>query len=106
MPYWCQQVHTNNPQVVIAIEEPWTPRLTARTLLYQTGFLLSAMNTQYKEVGLEGETLCASFLLSTLNTHKNNPKVAVEGTGGRGIQVDFKSGECQQQTPEIGRAHV
>ena len=29
-----------------------------------------------------------------------NPKVAVEETGGRGIQVDIKSGECQQQTPD------
>ena len=59
------------------------------------------------------ETLCAGFLLSASNTHrnkrsrsgdrvidKNNPKVAVEETGGRGIQVDFKSGECQQQTPD------
>ena len=32
--------------------------------------------------------------------NKNNPKVAVEETGGRGIQVDFKSGECQQQAPD------
>ena len=61
-----------------------------------------------------GETLCAGFLLSAANTHrnkrsrsgdwvinKNNPKVAVEETGGRGIQVDFKSGECQQQTPDV-----
>ena len=55
-----------------------------------------------------GKTLCASFLLSTSNTHrnkrsrlgeesidKNNPKVAVEETGGREIQIDIKSGECQ-----------
>ena len=28
--------------------------------------------------------------------NKNNPKVAVKETGGRGIQVDIKSGECQQ----------
>ena len=61
-----------------------------------------------------GETLCAGFLLSAANTHrnrrsrsgdlvinKNNPKVAVEETGGREIQVDFKSGECQQQTPDV-----
>ena len=60
-----------------------------------------------------GETLCAGFLLSASDTHrnkrsrsddwvinKNNPKVAVEETGGREIQVDFKSGECQQQTPD------
>ena len=33
--------------------------------------------------------------------NKNNPKVAVEETGGRGIQVDFKSGECSQQTPDL-----
>ena len=59
------------------------------------------------------ETLCAGFLLSALNTHrnkrlrlgdrvidKNNPKVAVEETGGREIQIDIKSGECQQQTPD------
>ena len=32
--------------------------------------------------------------------NKNNPKVAVEETGGREIQVDFKSGECLQQTPD------
>ena len=55
----------------------------------------------------------------TMNTHrnkrsrsgdwvinKNNPKVAVEETGGRGIQVDIKSGECQQQTPDIIYIHV
>ena len=61
-----------------------------------------------------GETLCAGFLLSATDTHrnkrsrsgdliinKNNPKVAVEKTGDRGIQVDFKSGECQQQTPDV-----
>ena len=30
----CQQVHTNTPQVVVGIEEPWTLRLTARTLSY------------------------------------------------------------------------
>ena len=60
------------------------------------------------------ETLCAGFLLSAANTHrnrrsrsgdrvinKNNPKVAVEETGGRVIQVNFKSGECQQQTPDV-----
>ena len=59
------------------------------------------------------ETLCAGFLLSATDTHrnrrlrlgervinKNNPKVAVEETGGRVIQVNFKSGECQQQTPD------
>ena len=27
--------------------------------------------------------------------NKNNPKVAVEETGGGEIQVDIKSGECQ-----------
>ena len=72
------------------------------------------MNTQYEEVGLKDEILCASFLQSASNTHrnkrsrlgervinKNNPKVAVEGTGDRGIQVDIKSGECQQQTPDV-----
>ena len=32
--------------------------------------------------------------------NKNNPRVAVEDTGGRGIQADIKSGECQQQTPD------
>ena len=65
------------------------------------------------------KTLCAGFLLSALNTHrnrrlrlseesinKNNPKVAVEETGGRGIQVDIKSGECQQQTPDVIYIHV
>ena len=65
-----------------------------------------------------GETLCAGFLLSASNTHrnrrsrsgervinKNNPKVAVERTGGREIQVDFKSGECQQQTTDIIYIH-
>ena len=49
MPYWCRQVHTNTPQVAIGIVEPRTPRLTARTLSYQTGFLLSTTNTQYEE---------------------------------------------------------
>ena len=29
------------------------------------------MNTQYEEVGLRDETLCASFLLSASNTHRN-----------------------------------
>ena len=66
-----------------------------------------------------GKTLCASFLLSTSNTHrnkrsrsgervinKNNPKVAVEETGDRGIQVDIKSGECLQQTPDVIYIHV
>ena len=61
-----------------------------------------------------GETLCAGFLLSAVSTHrnrrlrlgeeiinKNDPRVAVEETGDRGIQVDIKSGECQQQTPDI-----
>ena len=65
------------------------------------------------------ETLCASFLLSALNTHrnkrsrldeesinKNNPKVTVEETGSRVIQVDIKSGECQQQTPDVIYIHV
>ena len=33
--------------------------------------------------------------------NKNNPKVAVEETGGGEIQVDIKSGECQQQTPDV-----
>ena len=110
-------MHTNTPQVVIGIEEPRTPRLTTRTLSYRTGFLLSATNTQYEEVGLKDETLCAGFLLSAANTHrnrrsrsgdlvnKNNPKVAVEETGGRGIQVDFKSGECQQQTTDVIYIH-
>ena len=64
------------------------------------------------------ETLCAGFLQSTMDMHrnkrsrsgdrvinKNNPKVAVEETGGRGIQVDFKSGECQQQTTDIIYIH-
>ena len=54
MLYQCRQVHTNTPQVVVGIEEPQTPRLTARTLLYRTSFLLSAMNTQYEEVGING----------------------------------------------------
>ena len=31
--------------------------------------------------------------------NKNNPKVAVEETGDREIQVNIKSGECQQQSP-------
>ena len=66
-----------------------------------------------------GETLCASFLLSASNTHrnkrsgldeesinKNNPKVTVEETGSRVIQVDIKSGECQQQTPDVIYIHV
>ena len=61
-----------------------------------------------------GETLRAGFLRSATNTrrnrrsrsgeesiNKNNPKVAVEETGDRGIQVDIKSGECQQQTPDV-----
>ena len=48
-------MHTNTPQVVVGIVEPWTLRLTARTLLYQISFLLSAMNTQYREVGLKGQ---------------------------------------------------
>ena len=107
-------MHTNTPQVVVGIEEPQTPRLTTRTRSYRTGFLLSATNTQYDEVGLRGETLCAGFLLSTTDTrrnkrsrsgdlviNKNNPKVAVEETGGREIQADFKSGECLQQTPDV-----
>ena len=38
--------------------------------------------------------------------NKNNPKVAVEETGGREIQVDIKSGECQQQTPDVIYIHV
>ena len=65
------------------------------------------------------KTLRAGFLLSALNTHrnrrsrlgeesinKNNPKVAVEETGSRGIQVDIKSGECQRQTPDVIYIHV
>ena len=64
-------MHTNTPQVVVGIEEPWTPRLTARTLSYQTGFLLSATNTQYEEVEIKDETLCAGFLQSATNTHRN-----------------------------------
>ena len=64
------------------------------------------------------ETLCAGFLLSATDTHrnkrsrsgervinKNNPKVAVEETGGREIQVDFKSGGCQQQTTDVIYIH-
>ena len=90
MPYQCWQVHTNTPQVVIGIVEPWTPRLTARTLSYQTGFLLSAMNTHRNRISRSGDWVI----------NKNNPKVAVEETGGRGIQVDIKSEECQQQTPD------
>ena len=42
-------MHTNTPQVVIGIVEPRTPRLTARSLSYRTGFLLSATNTQYED---------------------------------------------------------
>ena len=38
--------------------------------------------------------------------NKNNPKVAVEETGSREIQVDIKSGECQQQTPDVIYIHV
>ena len=65
-----------------------------------------------------GETLRASFLQSATNTrrnkrsrsgdwviNKNNPKVAVEETGGREIQVDFKSGECRQQTTDVIYIH-
>ena len=65
-----------------------------------------------------GETLRAGFLQSAANTrrnkrsrsgdwiiNKNNPKVAVEETGGREIQVDFKSGECQQQTTDVIYIH-
>ena len=107
-------MHTKTPQVVVGVVEPRTPRLTARTCLYQTSFLLSATNTQYEEVGWKGKTLCAGFLQSASNTHrnrrsrlgeksinKNNPKVAVEETGSRKIQVDIKSGECQQQSPDV-----
>ena len=61
MLYWCRQVHTNTPQVVIGIEEPRTPRLTARTLSYRTGFLLSATNTQYEEVGIDGRNPVCQF---------------------------------------------
>ena len=64
-------MHTNTPQVVVGIVEPRTLRLTARTLSYRTGFLLSATNTQYEEVENEDETLCASFLQSAMNTHRN-----------------------------------
>ena len=71
MTYRCRQVHTKTPQVVVGIEEPRTLRLTTRTRSYRTGFLLSATNTQYKEVGLRGETLCAGFLLSAMDTHRN-----------------------------------
>ena len=38
--------------------------------------------------------------------NKNNPKVAVEETGGREIQVDIKSGECKQQTTDVIYIHV
>ena len=38
--------------------------------------------------------------------NKNNPKVAVEETGGREIQVDIKSRECQQQTSDVIYIHV
>ena len=62
---------TYTPDGVVGIVEPWTPRLTARTLSYQISFLLSATNTQYEEVGWEGETLCAGFLLSATDTHRN-----------------------------------
>ena len=59
MPYRCRQVHTNTPQVVVGIVEPRTLRLTARTLSYRTGFLLSATNTQYEEVGInERNPMC------------------------------------------------
>ena len=54
-------MHTNTPQVVVGIEEPRTLRLTARTLSYQTGFLLSAMNTQYEEVGINGRNPMCRF---------------------------------------------
>ena len=47
------RLHTNTPQVVVGIVEPRTPRLTARSLSYQTGFLLSATNTQYEEIGIK-----------------------------------------------------
>ena len=77
------RLHTNTPQVVVGIEEPQTPRLTARTLSYRTGFLLSATNTQYEEVGInERNPMCrfspdspgvalTSESASTLNTHRN-----------------------------------
>ena len=57
---------------------------------------------------MRDETLCAGFLLSASNTHrnKNNPKVAVVETGGREIQADIKSGECQQQTTDVIYIHV
>ena len=61
MLYQCQQVHTNTPQVVVGIVEPWPLRLTARTLSYRTGFLLSAMNTQYEEVGINGRNPVCRF---------------------------------------------
>ena len=54
-------MHTNTPQVVVGIEEPWTLRLTARTLSYRTGFLLSAMNTQYEEVDIRGRNPVCQF---------------------------------------------
>ena len=115
MPYQCRQVHTNTPQVAVGIVEPRAPRLTARTLSYRTGFLLSATNTQYEEVGRKIQNSMRRFSpdspgvaltsesTSTTDTHRNrrscrervttqnNPKVAVERTGGKVIQVDIKS---------------
>ena len=54
-------MHTNTPQVVVGIVEPRTPRLITRTLVYRTGFLLSATNTQYKEVGINGRNPVCQF---------------------------------------------
>ena len=68
-------MHTNTPQVVVGIEEPRTPRLTARTLSYRTGFLLSATNTQYEEVEIKDETLCVGFLQSATNTQEQEIEI-------------------------------
>ena len=61
MLYRCRQVHTNTPQVVVGIVEPRTPRLTSRSASYRTGFLLSATNTQYEEVEINGRNPVCRF---------------------------------------------
>ena len=60
---------TYTPDGVVGIEEPWTLRLTSRTLYIVTGFLQSATNTTDVE-GRSGWTkpYRAGFLLSALNT--------------------------------------
>ena len=55
MPYQCQQVHTNTPGDVVGIVEPWTPGLTARSSVFEAGFLLSATNTSEDEDRIKGQ---------------------------------------------------